>query len=118
VLTLEQSPEEVRATAAVCSVLGLPSDSIFAAKHWHPLTREEAMRRNPFYTSRLPDSAYLYRCDRLGDDGSCTAYEERPFVCRGYPWYGEAPRNMELADQNCGYFYEVVMEYVVRRPEL
>ncbi|MFQ5666739.1 MAG: YkgJ family cysteine cluster protein [Candidatus Binatia bacterium] len=118
VLTLEQSPEAVRAMAAVASVLGIPSDAVFAAKHWHVLTREEAMQRNPFYTSRLPDEAQLYSCDRLGADGQCLAYEERPLVCRGYPWYDDVPCNMELADPDCGYCYDVVMEHVVRRGEM
>ena len=103
VIALEQSPEEIRQMAALTRVLGIPSDHVFAAEHWHPLTREEAMRGNPFYTSRLPASAHLYRCDRLGADGRCTAYEERPLVCRGYPWYGGPPRDAPLADPECGY---------------
>jgi len=105
--------------AALTRVLGIPSDHIFAAEHWHPLTREEAMRlnpvarrahvrlplpfMNPFYTSRVRADAHLYTCDRLGADGRCTAYEERPLVCRGYPWYDEPPREMPLADPECGY---------------
>jgi len=113
VLTLQQSPEEIQATAAVTKVLGIPSDAIFAAEHWHPQSREDAMRRNPYYTSRLPADAYLYWCDRLGDDGSCTAHDDRPLVCRGYPWYDQPVRAMELADQNCGYFYDVVTEFVI-----
>jgi len=116
VLTLEQSPEEVQAMAAVTSVLGIPSDMRFAAQHWHSLTRAEAMQRNPFYVSRLPTTAHLYSCDQLGADGRCMAYEERPLVCRGYPWYGETPRDMELPDRDCGYRYDVVSEYVIRRP--
>ena len=103
VLTLTQSPEEVRQTAALTRVLGIPSDAQFAAEHWRPLTRAEAMERNPFYTSRLPPDAHLYTCDRLGDDGKCLAYEERPLVCRGYPWYDQAPRDMPLADPECSY---------------
>src|SRR3989442_14520588 len=55
--------------AAVTRVLGIPSDHIFAAEHWHPWTREEAMRLNPFYTSRVRTDAHLYTCDRLGADG-------------------------------------------------
>ena len=47
VLTLEQSPEEIHAIAALTSVLGIPSDHVFAAEHWHALTREQAMQRNP-----------------------------------------------------------------------
>lgn len=104
--------------ATLTRAIGIPSDTIFAAEHWHPLTRAEALQRNPFYTARLPADAYLYRCDQLGDDGRCMAYEERPLVCRGYPWYDAPPREMELADQDCGYFYDVVMEFVIRRPDL
>jgi len=58
---------------------------------------------NPFYTSRVRADAHLYTCDRLGADGRCTAYEERPLVCRGYPWYDEPPREMPLPDPECGY---------------
>ena len=118
VLTLEQSPEEVRNMAAVTKTIGIPSDMIFAAEHWHPLSRDEAMRRNPFYTSRLPKDAFLYSCDQLGDDGRCMAYDTRPLVCRGYPWYGQPVRDMELADPECGYFYDIVTEFVIRRPDL
>ena len=108
VLTLAQSPDEVRRMAVLTRVLGIPSDSQFAADHWRPLTREEAMQRNAFYTSRLPASAHLYTCDRLGDDGRCTAYEERPLVCRGYPWYDQPPKQMPLADPECGYLVDIV----------
>jgi Fe-S-cluster containining protein len=118
VLTLAQSPEEVRATAALTKVLGIPSDANFAAEHWHPLTRSEAMQRNPYYTQRLPAEAHLYACDQLGPDGRCLAYDSRPLVCRGYPWYDEPVRDMQLPDPGCGYFYDIVMEHVVRRPDL
>lgn len=118
VLTLRQSPDEVQAMASITKVLGIPSDTIFAAEHWHPLARVEAMRRNPFYTSRLPADAHLYSCDQLGDDGRCMAYETRPLVCRGYPWYEQPPREMELADPTCGYFYDIVREFVIHREDL
>jgi Fe-S-cluster containining protein len=103
VIMLEQSPEELRNMAVLTRVLGIPSDHQFAAEHWRPLTRAEAMERNSFYTSRLAPDAHLYACDRLGADGRCLAYEERPLVCRGYPWYEQAPRAMPLADPECGY---------------
>lgn len=107
VIMLEQSPEEVRNMAALTRVLGIPSDHVFAAEHWRPLTRAEAMERNAFYTSRLAPDAHLYTCDRLGDDGRCLAYDERPLVCRGYPWYDQGPRAMPLADPECGYGVDV-----------
>ena len=118
VLTLEQSPEEIRATAALTKLLGIPSDAVFAAEHWRPLTRAEANERNPFYTSLLPAQAHLYACDQLGEDGRCMAYEQRPLVCRGYPWYGEQPRDMSMADRDCGYRYDQVMAFVIQRPEM
>jgi Fe-S-cluster containining protein len=118
VLTLEQSPEEVAAIAAVTGVLGIPSDHQFAAKHWHALSREQAMERNPFYVSRLPAAAQLYWCDQLGPDGRCMAHATRPLVCRGYPWYGAEVRDMPLADPLCGYAYEQVSEFVIRRDDL
>lgn len=103
VLTLAQSPDEIRSMAALVGVLGIPSDYPFAAAHWRPIEREEAMRLNPFYTARLPPDAHLYSCTRLGPDGRCTVYEERPLVCRGYPWYDAAPRPLPLPDAECGY---------------
>jgi Fe-S-cluster containining protein len=114
VLRLDQSAAEIGAMAALTRALGIPSDHAFAAEHWRPLTRQEAMLRNPFYTSRLPEDAHLYTCDQLGEDGRCRAHEARPLVCRGYPWYGEPPRDMPLADPRCGYAYDQVMEFVVR----
>ena len=118
VLKLDQSPDEIGAMAALTGALGIPSDHGFAAEHWHPLTREEAMRRNPFYTGRLPADSHLYSCDQLGDDGSCRVHETRPLVCRGYPWYGEPTRDMPLADARCGYAYDQVMDFVIPRPEM
>jgi len=117
VLVLEQSPEEVQAIAAVTRVLGIPSDHTFAAEHWHPLTRAEATQRNPFYVSRLPETAYLYWCDQLGADGRCRTHATRPLVCRGYPWYGQPVRDMPLADARCGYAYEQIAEFIIRRNE-
>jgi Fe-S-cluster containining protein len=118
VIKVDQSPDEIRAMAALTSAIGIPSDFAFVAAHWHPLTRDEAMAANPFYTSRLPEDAHLYRCDQLGPDGRCTAHETRPIVCRGYPWYGEDARDMALADPACGYAYDQVMSLLVRRDDL
>lgn len=115
VLMLEQSPGEVQAIATFTRVLGIPSDHAFAAEHWHPLSRAEAMRRNPFYVSRLPEDAHFYACDQLGADGRCLAHATRPFVCRGYPWYDQPVRDMPLADARCGYAYDQIAEFVIRR---
>lgn len=102
-ILLDQAPDEIQQMATLTRVLGIPSDHQFVAEHWRPLTRGEAMERTPFYVSRLPADAHFYTCERLGADGRCSAYDERPLVCRGYPWYDEPPRRMPLADPECGY---------------
>jgi Fe-S-cluster containining protein len=112
---LEQSPAEVQAIAGLTRVLGIPSDHIFAAEHWHALSRDDAMQRNPFYVSRLPASAHLYWCDQLGVDGRCLSHATRPLVCRGYPWYDQPVRDMPLADPRCGYAYDQIAEFLIRR---
>src|SRR5438093_13402175 len=69
VLVLEQLPDEVRQMAALTPVLGSPSDHIFAAEHWHPLTREEepllhepgAHRRAPLHLRPARRGRPLYR---------------------------------------------------------
>jgi Fe-S-cluster containining protein len=103
--------------AVLSRLLGIASDSVFVAEHWHPLTRDEAVQQNPFYTSHLPVDAHLYRCDQLAEDGRCLAHDTRPLVCRGYPWYGQPPRLMPLPDRDCGYAIDQMMECVLRRPE-
>ena len=108
VILLEQSWDEVQQMAALTRVLGIPSDHQFVAEHWRPLARAEAMQRNPFYTSRVAPTAHLYTCDRLGVDGLCMAHDERPLVCRGYPWYDLPPRAMPLADAECGYLPDLL----------
>jgi len=114
-IALDQGPGEVAAMAALTGVLGIPSDHGFAAAHWHALTREEARTRNPFYVAALPATKHFYWCDQLAADGRCAAHATRPLVCRGYPWYGEPVSDMPLADPRCGYAYDQVEAFVIRR---
>jgi len=100
--------------AVLSRLLGIASDTVFLAEHWHPLTRDEAQQLNPFYTSRLPADAQLYRCDQVAEDGRCLVHDTRPLLCRGYPWYDQPPQVMPLPDANCGYAIDQVM---ARPPE-
>jgi Fe-S-cluster containining protein len=64
----------------------------FILEHWH-LNADD------------PDS---YHCDMLGADGLCTAYDDRPPVCEGYPWYGEDPLiRVQYVGERCSYLLDV-----------
>jgi Fe-S-cluster containining protein len=69
-----------------------PADLGFIAEHW----RATGQRR---------DDLHAYVCDRF-DRASrlCTAHDERPPICRGYPWYDEAPgRRLVLLPERCAF---------------
>ncbi|HEU5034036.1 MAG TPA: YkgJ family cysteine cluster protein [Mycobacteriales bacterium] len=69
-------PADIRQSAATTG----SADLVFAAAHWQPTG------------ARTDDGLHAYRCDRF-DAASrlCTAHDERPPICRGYPWYDDAP---------------------------
>ncbi len=89
-------PADVRQSAATT---GAP-DLVFAAAHWHA-------------TGELTgDGLHAYRCDRF-DPASrlCTAHDERPPICRGYPWYDEDDdppgRRLVVLPQRCAFRADV-----------
>jgi Fe-S-cluster containining protein len=47
-----------------------------------------------------------WTCRHHDPDVGCTAYEDRPPICSGYPWYdGYVPRTTKLPAR-CGYWSE------------
>jgi Fe-S-cluster containining protein len=68
------------------------ADARFAVAHWHP-------------TGETGDAGHAYRCDRFDPvTRLCTAHDERPPICRGYPWYDEPPgRRLVLLPEPCSY---------------
>jgi Fe-S-cluster containining protein len=57
-----------------------PTDSAdlpFIAEHWHA-------------TGEQRDDMHAYQCDFFDPDSRlCTAHDQRPPICRGYPWYSD-----------------------------
>ena len=54
-------------------------------------TEEEAKTVNPEYFELLnelveDDKIYYYYCPKLGEDNLCTIYDDRPSVCRDFPY--------------------------------
>lgn len=57
------------------------------------------------------------RCDFYDKAArSCTAYELRPPMCTGYPWYGAdpSPERAERTPPSCGYRAEVGLPVSIR----
>lgn len=54
-------------------------DVAFAVAHWRA-------------TGEQDDGRYAYACDFFDTESRlCVAHDARPPICRGYPWYDEAP---------------------------
>jgi len=75
------------------------ASSEFAREHWHQRAQ-----------SPLPDHL-AYDCDQF-DPASrlCTAGDDRPPVCRYYPWYLDGPCAERAADlhSHCSYLLQVM----------
>lgn len=52
--------------------------------------------------------SFFYRCD-LFDTGTrrCSDHANRPNMCRGYPWFGEAPDPTKSVPPTCSYLADV-----------
>jgi Fe-S-cluster containining protein len=76
-------------------------DDRFIARSWHPL-----------YGWRDEDgtSCLALSCDAFNPETrACTAREDRPPVCRGFPWYGREPSAKTAAplSPQCSYLADV-----------
>ena len=70
-------PADIRQSAATTRA----ADLVFAAAHWHATGERD------------DDGRHAYRCDRFDRETRlCTAHDERPPICRGYPWYDDVHR--------------------------
>jgi Fe-S-cluster containining protein len=72
------------------------SELAFLAEHWHP-------------TGARREDLHGYTCDRFDPRTRlCTAHDERPPICRGYPWYDAAPgRRLVVLPARCAFRADV-----------
>jgi Fe-S-cluster containining protein len=82
----------------------------FILKNWKSISRKKALEINPYLGSLIEEyikgkvKLYWYTCKFLKDDNTCSDYENRLPICRGYPWYGLDPKGQEfLYGEHCGY---------------
>jgi len=82
------------------------ADMTFIASHWRPISAEVAGAINPHLVEEPGPWANYYQCDAYDPaTRRCTVYAERPPVCQGFPWYGEAPRPRNIGNfRACSYW--------------
>lgn len=123
-IVLNVSREEIEQMASVQDYLSgkidrtdlWNDDPIFIYLNWTPISTEDALRINPhiqtwfdaWEKSGQTRKWHFYKCSKLTEDNKCGVHDERPRVCREFPWYGKQPRISELfyAD-NCGYKIDI-----------
>ena len=98
-----------------CDPVVMPPDFDPAAVEAEPGSRTAAdlafIRQH--WTRRRPrdESDSHWTCDHFDPHGrTCAAYEQRPPVCQGFPWYRDGPtaeRGQRLAHPRCSYLLDV-----------
>lgn len=69
----------------------------FILANWRRISRAEANRRSPTLGTVPGDGYRFYECAKFDPDTRlCTAHEDRPPVCQGFPWYGKEPNGAYL----------------------
>lgn len=100
---------------------GREGDFAFASIHFHSISSEEAVRRNPVLGLFVEaygvegknesdgesefEQRFFYECDMYDKETKkCTDHANRPHVCREYPYYGQELTYGELFyDPDCPY---------------
>jgi Fe-S-cluster containining protein len=55
--------------------------------------------------------AYYYRCKWFDQETrKCTNYENRPPMCRDYPWHGRPPTEWKALPKTCGFLWDLDVE--------
>lgn len=96
----------------------------FILAHLTPMPRRQGLERAPHLTQGGNTWALLggkpvhvvshfYSCDRYDPEArACTAYDERPPMCRDFPWYGGQPDPSRSLPHACEFHREVGREPV------
>lgn len=77
--------------------------------HFYPISADEANRRNPHLHARVGGGFRYFGCDWYDPQTKlCTHHDERPRLCREYPFYGAplAPGQIWYTPE-CGYAADV-----------
>lgn len=105
-----------------CEVIGLttaksnfpvgdPSRN-FIKHAWSPITRVEALKRNPNIPPEEAKDLKFYECSFYEKDThKCGAGYLKPMICKGFPWYAREPVAEVIRWwPNCSYWHDVPKE--------
>jgi Fe-S-cluster containining protein len=75
----------------------------FLLAHWRPAAEDAALPMPRFTCDAFDPTTRL-----------CTAHESRPPICSGYPWYGRAPREVDVENRigslRCSFWADVPLD--------
>jgi len=77
-------------------------DKDFILKYWRPITLKEAIKRNPILKEWNLDGGFAYECTLL-KDGKCSSHDDRPKVCKDFPFYYRKKKYAINYNPNCSY---------------
>jgi Fe-S-cluster containining protein len=95
-----------------------PETTAFYREHLTPVPRREGRLAVKHWSSGWSEvfvdgrweflPAWYYRCDRYDPVAkACTAYDERPEMCSGYPWHDEPVDPNKSLPPQCAYNADV-----------
>lgn len=84
----------------------------FILKHWHRIPRDEATRLRTAHGAADPTPrGHRYRCDAFDPvTRLCGAHDERPPICRNFPWYEDGPNASDAPTRlnpRCSYWHDI-----------
>lgn len=113
------------------------TEARFFREHLTPYRRRDGRTMTPwnsgwseFVIDGHPQliAAHYYKCDNYEPETRrCMDYDNRPDVCRGFPWYGDGPDDHKVLPPTCSFNADIGMPVApldvpvtveVPRPEL
>jgi Fe-S-cluster containining protein len=113
-IVLHISPEQIKEFYEKEKDLEGISDIVFIYNFWKPISLREALSINPHLHTwvsigEYPESSYFYKCLMFDPDTNlCKVNDNKPDVCKNYPWYRNGPRKpFKFYSLDCGFYKDI-----------